>query len=556
VAGGVATVLLVAGGALAASSFIDRPANNPDSVYTLQQTEEFRFPTNKQNEPTIAVNPLDSNLMVAGANDEQRQPACGPGPVRGDDALESDCSFFTDVGTSGVYTSSDGGATWQNRGLLPGFTDPAAGDPAANFEPGKLVSDGDPVVVYGPKLVGHGKNTEFSYEDGARAYYASLGAFASTQKISKNAPEVLTVSRSDDDGATWDDPVVAVNAHGHRFNDKENIWADNNPASPYFGRVYVSWTQFRDVPGSSEPVMITYSTDGGDTWARPNQLSIASNRGHGGRQGSAVTTGPDGTVYVIWEDSERKGHYKQVVATSMDGGATFTKQQRIAFVDDIQDPIPGANFRTDSFVSVATDQRVTETQPFGVVYTAWADELDGDTGEIVVSKSSDHGLTWSDPMTVSSATADGYAFFQGLGVAPNGRVDVGYQALTAEDEDDFGTGNASIDSYYVGSTDGGNTWSAPMVVSSESSDPAVSAANSLVEQFWGDYNTVVSSNSRAWFIYTDSRDGEGCPAVDAYQHLVADGTATPDDKPALGAEDSPCSDAFGDTDIWVSRVSP
>jgi len=68
-------------------------------------------------------------------------------------------------------------------------------------------------------------------------------------------------------------------------------------------------------------------------------------------------------------------------------------------------------------------------------------------------------------------------------------------------------------------TDGGTTWSASSTdVSSVSSDPAASAQNGLTRQFWGDYNTLVSTNANAFFIYTDSRHGVGCPAVDAFQH--------------------------------------
>ena len=133
-----------------------------------------------------------------------------------------------------------------------------------------------------------------------------------------------------------------------------------------------------------------------------------------------------------------------------------------------------------------------------------------------------------------------------LDVAPGGRVDVGYQALKTTDTSTFGTGNATIDSFYVKSTDGGTTWSASTDVSSVSSDPAASAQNGLTRQFWGDYNTLVSTNANAFFIYTDSRNGVGCPAVDAFQH----GTAS---KPAPGTD---CGAQFGNTDAFVSKITP
>jgi hypothetical protein len=105
----------------------------------------------------------------------------------------------------------------------------------------------------------------------------------------------------------------------------------------------------------------------------------------------------------------------------------------------------------------------------------------------------------------------------------------------------------------------------PIKVSSASSDPAASAQNNLQRQFWGDYNTLVSSGAGAWFIYTDSRVGAGCAAVDAYQTFLAanglarsdepgsgkDAPADPSVKPAPPTE---CPLQFGNTDVYVSVI--
>ncbi|HEV8534763.1 MAG TPA: sialidase family protein [Candidatus Limnocylindria bacterium] len=523
---------VVPASAILAVSSVDQQANQPQVTGDPTSNTTARFPTNKQNEPTIAVDPVNGKL-IAGSNDEQRQPPCGPGPVRGTTAPANDCSFFPGVGTSGVYTSNDG-IGWTNRGLLPGFSDNG----------GPLVSDGDPVIVFGPKPDGAGA---FSFAKGARAYYSTLASFAPGAASGNQAPELLAVSRSDDDGLSWMDPVVAAGGHGFKFNDKEAIWADTNPASPFFGRVYISWTQFR---GSiftffGEPVMVAFSADGGATWSLPNQLSAAHNNATvGGRQGAAVRTGPDGTVYVFWEDGDNKIGNKMVFASSSDGGVSWTRPNDIAAVRDIADPIPGANFRTDSFLSAAVDQTS------GAVYAAWSDATGG-TGHIVVTKSTNKGATWSGPRTVSAAV-NGYAFFQGLDVAPNGRVHIGYQALIATTTTTYGTGNARIDSYYTRSIDAGATWSVPVRVSSVSSDPAASAQNNLARQFWGDYNTLVATNAAAFFIYTDSRNGVGCPAVDAFQHGVdGSGPATPKPAPPTA-----CAPQFGNTDVFVSKITP
>ena len=276
-------------------------------------------------------------------------------------------------------------------------------------------------------------------------------------------------------------------------------------------------------------------------------------------KGSSVRTDGHGKVYVAWEDGSN-----QVYAVSTNGGVSYTLPRAIGRVADLIDPIPGSNFRNDSFLSLASDPRANST----TLYAAWVNRTvtDGSAAQVVVYKTT--GAGWSQVATpyTGSVADTGVPFFQGLDVAGDGRVDLAWQAMTAIDPTIFGTGNASIDSYYASSPAGGTAFSAPTPVTTASSDPAASSQNNLQRQFWGDYNTLVSKGGTAWFIYTDSRHGVGCPAVDAYQKFLVDSGAviTEDERaadragPAQGDKPAPptdCPPQFGNTDAFVSVIT-
>ena len=59
----------------------------------------------------------------------------------------------------------------------------------------------------------------------------------------------------------------------------------------------------------------------------------------------------------------------------------------------------------------------------------------------------------------------------------------------------------------------------------------------------GDYNTLVSTNGAAWFIWTDTRNREGCTAVD-------------DDPSVKPAPPVDCPHGFGKSDVFVAKATP
>src|SRR2546427_11477514 len=106
-------------------------ANPAVSFTNVQVNKAFAgpFPTNKQNEPSLAQNPTNSLNLIAGSNDEIGEPACT-------NTTPSSCPFANGVSVSGFYASFDAGQTWPCQGLidLSAFGESAFGDPAQAFD--------------------------------------------------------------------------------------------------------------------------------------------------------------------------------------------------------------------------------------------------------------------------------------------------------------------------------------------------------------------------------------------------------------------------------------
>jgi hypothetical protein len=358
-----------------------------------------------QNETAIAVDPNNPHRVVASANDYvTRTWTC---TVNG-----TPCSALGD-GYSGTYFSNDDGQHWccsssdpQHLGTLIPGVDRLAG--------GQYDAGGDPSLAF---------------DSQGNVYYAGLG-FNRT-----SAPNTVAVNKGTFDGSgnlTWSAPTfINQTTAPSTLNDKEWIAADWHTSSQFKDRVYVSWTRFlfNAHNGSfvQAPIFFAYSTDGGQTFTGPQNIS--GNVLYD--QGSRPIVGYDGTVYVIFEGSTRLATLDSTyIVKSTDGGATFSKPVKIA---DLQDVIPLANavFRNDSFPA-------GDAAPNGDLYVAWTTLMSNSGGlcptrtnngchaVTVYSKSTDGSATWSTAAPIfpaldsSSRVAVGYPAPNGL-TAPAAR---------------------------------------------------------------------------------------------------------------------------------------
>jgi hypothetical protein len=501
-----------------------------------QEKANSVFSINKQNENSITRDPV-TGALIAGANDE-----IGEGPCPGTSTpLASPCPFVKGVGVSGFYTSTNNGKTWTG-GVLAGTAGRSSG--------------GDPSLDNGPRLCANGA---FSYTCGAVIYYGNLEDPVDSDL---HFSEGMAVAHSFDDGATWTSSDVNIVSNA-QFDDHEWVAVDKSPASPHFGRVYAFWAVFcANCAGNGNvKLFVAHSDDQGNIWSAPVEVSQGgtNNSGQGFRETGQMAVSSNGTVEAFWSEDEDSTHTQtlQVVATSTDGGNTFSAPITIAPVTDypltgtpfdvvdLFNRVPGMSARVDCFPHPATDPSSTN------VYVVWCDFSGGNGHGDVRAAVSPDGKNWKD-LGVIASVAGSNAFFPAVSVSPSGLVSVAFDALTAPPNDNlFQTGVQTYDVYYVERAATATGFTTPLKISTAASNPDGSSYNNLMEQFLGDYIGIVDGPSSAYVDWTDSRNASQCTAVDAYRAQVYAGSKTA----VAPNPDKACAASFGNTDSMEAAVN-
>ncbi len=431
-------------------------------------------PDRQQVEPTIAIDPHNTSIIVAGAQDLR----------------------LVSVGEHrwhGYYRSTDGGATWTNM-LLPGY--PGDTSPQGQASPLKnFNATSDPVLAFDRQ---------------GNLYYVGLGLTATTSGV---FPTGLFVAKFANDGATYlnttlisagitpDKPWIAVDTTGGPFDGNVYVAYDANlTASSYFGTLF------------------TRSTDGGKTWSTP---FYAPSDETGELPG--MTIDPSGNVYLSADafNAVTEAFLGYIEVTKITNGGTTIAQTTKAVnpASLIPSPLPGGSFRTFTIPQMAADKNG--------VYLVWDSQQAGCpscNANILFTRSTDEGITWSSPIIINDVTA-GQHFFPTIS-ASNGIINVAWY----DSRLNSGTTMIALDVFYAQSLNGGASFSPNARITSISFNPELVERTDFgdTEIFMSDYIQITASPEFAQIIWSDNRNAcdtidpiYGCVDQDAYTARIS-----------------------------------
>ncbi|MDP9241125.1 MAG: glycoside hydrolase [Actinomycetota bacterium] len=281
--------------------------NNPGSPVAKDATlAECSRSRGRQNEPALAIDPRNPNVMVGSSNDY-----CGV-YNNGDDADGAPIP----VGPIwlGYYRSVNGGASFQSS-LVPGY--PGDNTPYAARAHIRTASSGDPVLAWdaqgrlfaGSESSDDPAGTKKTFGDVWVGTYVNPGGVSgATVNDGKQFARSVVVAKGSS----------APNLLG-KFNDKTSIEADRT-SSACSGNVYFAYSRFTGNGGVG--IYLSRSTDHGVTFSAPMKISA----GVHDVQFPDISVTRNGHVYVTYRQFEAQGQQLDAVdgVKSADCGQTFS----------------------------------------------------------------------------------------------------------------------------------------------------------------------------------------------------------------------------------------
>jgi hypothetical protein len=153
------------------------------------------------------------------------------------------------------------------------------------------------------------------------------GTLHAVYAVPVNEGRGIYYTRSADGGQTWSPArqVFDAAAAGWLMAGEPQVAVDGQ------GLVHVAWLR-RGRPGSAagEGVYYARSADGGQTWSAPFEVAA------GAHAGSQVAAGAAGQVHVVWNETGPQPAWWH--RWSLDGGQTWTRQERVSGFDGVSAP--------------------------------------------------------------------------------------------------------------------------------------------------------------------------------------------------------------------------
>ena len=404
-----------------------------------------------QSETFITLNPLQSKNMAAGSNEIFRLPMRG-------------------------YFSSDSGTNWGGVDLpLP----PTQGSNGIDF----------------------GSDPTLAFDTRSSVFYGYIVIFFGNGN-GVNATE-MAVARSTDGGQTYPNVTFfGLEGGSNHFNDKPMITTDTNLNSSFRDNVYIAWDA---AAGGSTGggIRVATSTDHGASFT----ITRADDPSGPGRSiGASPAVGPNGEVYVAWND-----YVANAIAfnRSFDGGKTWDAQNIVSSKSIPFDIAIAAESFRGALIYPVLDVDRSSGPHRGRLYCSWIDKTSAGTTDIYLSFSDDKGAHWSPRATVAdqlSILVD--RFNHWMSVDPiTGDVNISFY----DTRNDTTGSRYMTDVYFTQSTNGGASWSSPNTrVTNTSSNEhdcggIFPCSGINYGNQYGDYEGLVSFNGTSYPIWTDSR---------------------------------------------------
>lgn len=291
--------------------------------------------------------------------------------------------------------STDGGTSWTAAGGASGSNDLCAGH-GTNY--------GEPIVVY------NAWRDLWFLGDLASGCGMGIGLWTTTDAN----PGTLRAGEC---------AVRNINA------DKPSIWVDNNPSSPWYGRMYISFNNF-SVGGGA--VQVIYSEDG-ITWSPP----VTVNPNFVRNVQITGDLGGNGNLYLVAQD-EGGGQFRNrtnLIYRSTDGGRTWSS----AISMGASFPAPGRSlcwqnnywpcmFGTGTWEYMGYGQAAAVDKTVGYVYTKCGGRSavpcpeSEDKGDVYFVGSTDAGLTWGTPVRLNTDTGSATQWQPSLAATVSGSL--------------------------------------------------------------------------------------------------------------------------------------